>query len=748
MRLLSFTLACATLWMVSSAESADAPTMDEFRVNASEPATSASTSVLDSFRLGKELQLANTEPAKYRIEISNGLQLLFAEDSRVQRLQTGGKDLSNKTDYASGFFLRDAAAASAFVTPLLKLQQNGQEIIADGGSDQLHCDLHAVFNASPAGIQVKGWIQDTSGKDRAISVYYALPISSSNLIWHDDVRTSKPVASAGDTALLQNVNAGATGTYSLYPLCAVTNDTAGISLAAPIDRPAIYRFGYSADAQMLYVAFDFGLSEHTKNSPRRAEFSFTISALNPQWGFRSALENYYKNYPDCFIKNAKQEGIWLAKADPTKIEHPEDFNFMFHQVMNGPKLQDMIKFDDEHGFLTYRYILGPEYGIPLKKDEPQTYENLLSHIEAEKKTKGGAQARAVENCGLRTPDGKLSYKFMDWPWLTGFQIIQNTDPKLPQTPEAPNRAHINYNPEDPEKLFIKSKLGDLGAGLDGHMLDSLGMYSSFVNYSPMHFSYSSYPLTFDRDKHIPCMLEIWSLTEFCKWISEDLHSKGKMVLANGLPGPFPFLAPYADMLGREVSFLNKKTNTYSPESDATLNYRRAICYQKPLLMLWNDNYNVITHEMVEMYMKRGIFYGFYPSMFEYHVKTDYGKYEHPWYFNEPKFYNRDRDLFKKYVPMIRTLSQAGWEPVPYASCEDKEIWVERFGSIAKGNLHLTVLNTGKTKREVKVVLDDNLQWNGSSSGVTDLVNQKMISLSGKTLSFELEPENVVALSLK
>ena len=69
------------------------------------------------------------------------------------------------------------------------------------------------------------------------------------------------------------------------------------------------------------------------------------------------------------------------------------------------------------------------------------------------------------------------------------------------------------------------------------------------------------------------------------------------------------------------------------------------------------------------------------------------------YFSFPKYYNRDRDLFKKYVPLTCELAAAGWKPVTtLASSSDPDILVEQFG-----DRYVTVFNAStKETKTIKI----------------------------------------------
>jgi hypothetical protein len=53
------------------------------------------------------------------------------------------------------------------------------------------------------------------------------------------------------------------------------------------------------------------------------------------------------------------------------------------------------------------------------------------------------------------------------------------------------------------------------------------------------------------------------------------------------------------------------------------------------------------------------------------------------YFSNASLYNRDRPVFKKYVPILRAINRAGWQPVTYARVlDDMAVFVERWGDLS------------------------------------------------------------------
>jgi len=92
-------------------------------------------------------------------------------------------------------------------------------------------------------------------------------------------------------------------------------------------------------------------------------------------------------------------------------------------------------------------------------------------------------------------------------------------------------------------------------------------------------------------------------------------------------------------------------------------------------------------------MQRCLAYGMFPGFFSHNASQGH-------YFTRPELYDRDRDLFRKYVPLCRLVAEAGWQPLTQARSDHAMIYVERFG-----DRYLTVFNNSEEAREVTITLD-------------------------------------------
>ncbi|MCW3052787.1 MAG: hypothetical protein JWN14_1957, partial [Chthonomonadales bacterium] len=176
------------------------------------------------------------------------------------------------------------------------------------------------------------------------------------------------------------------------------------------------------------------------------------------------------------------------------------------------------------------------------------------------------------------------------------------------------------------------------------------------------------------------------------FLRDDLHNRGKLLMANSVPIRFSVFASLFDVMGIEVNWLGSN-GEWQPEGDDILSMRRTLSATKPYLLLMNTNYDKFSAPLVEKYFQRSLFYGIFPSMFSADAAT------HP-YWESPALYERDRPLFRKYIPIIRQLSAAGWEPITQAKSSSAGVYVERYGKRL-----FTLLNDTRQSVDTTVAID-------------------------------------------
>jgi len=135
--------------------------------------------------------------------------------------------------------------------------------------------------------------------------------------------------------------------------------------------------------------------------------------------------------------------------------------------------------------------------------------------------------------------------------------------------------------------------------------------------------------------------------------------------------------------------------------------------------------------LVERYMKRSLAYGMFPGFFSHNASQGH-------YFTRPELYNRDRSLFKRYVPLCKRVAEAGWEPVTLAYSSDDRVYVERFG-----NRYLTVFNDSGMRRTATIRVE--LPTGATSR---ELVSGQFTTWENGQTALTLEPEDVAVIDLR
>ena len=598
----------------------------------------------------------------------------------VASLQLGGAELAGAAP--SGFLARDVAANSDFYP------------LAGGKCPELGLELQSACHAEAEHIAVEGRIGDLRGADRAITLVFALPVDAAGWHWGDDIRRSRLIGGAADFANAVAVRGGATGTQSLYPLAAIYNDQSGLALALDMAQPAQFRLGYHAGTRQLYIAYDFGLVPETQRFPGGAPFRFVLFRFEPRWGFRAAFERLMRIFPDYFYARARQQGLWMPFTDVSTVRDWQDFAFKFHEGDNN------VAWDNAHGVLSFHYTEPMTWWMRLDKAAPRTMaEALRTRDQLARNGRGFEQqmASASRVAGVWDETGQPCLLFRNEPWCNGAVWSLNPNPALPVSveggdasgpgageggpaPAARNGATIYWNPSIKQKRYGPAAR----ARLDGEYLDSLeGYVTADLNFRREHFRYTSVPLTFATETRQPALGKGLAVFEFTKWFCDDVHRLGKLTFANGVPYRFTFLCPWLDVLGTETDWLYE--GKYRPASDREMSLWRTLAGRKPYLLLMNTDYNAFGPQLVERYFQRSLFYGFWPGMFSHNASENA-------YWQNPKWYDRDRPLFKKYLPLIKLVAEAGWHPVPQAACDNDRVWVERFGPDAEGAVYFTLFN--------------------------------------------------------
>jgi hypothetical protein len=538
---------------------------------------------------------------------------------------------------------------------------------------------------------VEGQLSDTSGKDRAVTLVFALPVDALGGSWGNSIDEERLIQGGTDYVGATRVNCGATGYQSLYPLGSISCSNAALALGLDLGQPAIHRISYHAGLKLLTIACDVALLPDTTHFPSSARFRFVLFPFDPANGFRDAWAKYMSFFPEYFKVRVKEQGIWMPFTAVETVTNWQDFGFKFHEGNNS------TTFDALNGIYAFRYTEPMTWWMKMDQNLPR---NRQSVIKARDSLLAGNEydnvmARLTQTASMLNESGEPFLLFRNEPWCNGVVWSLNPNPYLPG---ETNFATYHWN----EKIQNRQYGSDVKYPLAGEYLDSLeGYVTANLNYRREHFRYTTVPLTFDTDSCRPALFKGLAVYEFTRWLSERVHHLDRLMFANSVPTQYAWLCPWLDVMGTETGWLDGQN--YRPMSDADLCFRRALSGKKPYLFLMNVPYENFTHEMVEKYFQRSLAYGIFPSMFSHNAA------DAP-YWQNPKWYNRDRDLFKHYIPLIRTIALAGWSPVPNVRVSNPLIKVERFGPTPDGDIYFTLHHSANTTQSVKIEVPLHRDW--------------------------------------
>jgi hypothetical protein len=599
---------------------------------------------------------------------------------------------------AEGFQVRDVAADSDFVR--LERLAMGLEL----GCSQEKTGKAIFFDVT---------VSDTTGKDRAVTLVYSIPVPAENSLWLQDPRQSLTVEANREYMNAGRFSAGANGRLSRYPFAALVSGNQGIGLGIDIAQPAFFRVGYNAASKELFIAYDIGLTPEKS----KARLHFCKFTFEPEWGFRAALERYYEIFPEDFRCRTPEQGLWMPFAKISDVRNWQDFGFKFKEGNNE------TQWDDKNNIITFRYTEPMTWWMSMPKEMPRTLESALTEARRLANERSNRQAMALFTSGYYDQLGRFPARLEDTPWCNGAVWSINSMPKIKgEVTDFKNK----WNPELRERLYGPKARGDL----DGEYIDSSeGYVTDELDFRRDHFACAQTPLTFSLDSRKPAIFRGLISFEYIRAIAEDIHAMNKLMMANSTPHNLCWLMSQLDVIGTETDW--HPNGTWRPMPDSDMLYKRSLCKGKPYCFLMNTRFEQFSHELVEKYMKRSLAYGMFPGFFSHNASQGH-------YFTRPELYERDRDLFKKYVPLCKLVGEAGWEPITLARSSDSRVYVERFGE-----KFLTVFNDSPEKRTVTIKLERDTPQSSK-----ELISGRTIGWTDQKTELIIDSEDVVLIEIK
>ena len=631
-------------------------------------------------------------------------------------------------------------------------------------------------------------LENLASVDRALTFVYSISVpdfqyepskeKTPPFVWLDDPRRSRPIVGDGEFIAARSVPEIGGGRLSHYPIGGVlapggiggpTSETNAIGLGVDPNYPAFYRIAFNAASRELYIAFDVALTPEKPTAELRFAYltAECVGSAERNDAFRALLDAYRATYPEAFVVRAPNQGNWMPFAPISKVPNQKDFGFQFKEG------NDEVAFDDSVGVTTFRYTEPMTWWQSLPTETPKTIDAALE-LAKKQAAAGNTMAQALLTSGYRDRDGRFCARFLDTPWCVGAVWSLNDAPGLvklanegklgdAQTPSL-GGFETKWNEKIAENLYgAPLPAADLPKtpeqfaaaqsrpGLDGEYIDSSeGYVTEILDFDRSHFAGMRTPLVFDAKTKRPAIYRGLVAFEYVEKIAKDVHARNRLAMANSTPHQFFWLVPQLDVVGTETNW--NWNDRWSPTSDADLLYRRALCYGKPYCFLMNTDFDKFGADYVEKFMKRSLAYGMFPGFFSADASTKH-------YFSNPELYERDRPLFKKYMPLCKAVAEAGWEARTGATSSDEKVYVERFGrfhnpenrpqptpwakSSPAKSLYFTVFNDSQEEKTFEIAFRD-ADFDRVKAFV-DRVSGKTFELKDRKLTATLAPEDVMVL---
>jgi len=590
--------------------------------------------------------------------------------------------------------------------------------------------LEATYRVNGDAIHIDGVLSDLTGRDRALGLRFGLPLDLQGWRWYDDAEDFQVIEPYRTYQNTFACEAGA-GTCSRYAWSALTGPRAGLSVAVPLAQgPRVYILQHNQRIPETSLTFFFGLTKDAGQNPSRAPFSFVLYPHDPAWGMRSAMERYYRMFPESFQKRLRYEGYYnygnlevyrpqshevaisngQGKGVPDASDFGEGYEFLWHL----------------HGCYDYHQFATDDRAMP-KDDQVKTWLAQASG----RRTYYTPEAETLKKL-VYGPDGEIRYIFDTQYWraregynLTdkpgwGLNCRVNEDPDISPFLADLTRKHLErYASKPRHRPFSACLTAD---AIDGYFSDTQGL-----DYRREHFATTLAPLTFGRQNLKPAIFNtIWDFHYKAWWPLSEQYQV--VTYGNGNVPSALTTMPFID-----ISMIEGRWGRAARPREER--FWRATAYQK-IWRFWclNTRWYSLQHPLdpkqVVQALGEGLASAIFPPLET--VPRALGSIE------------PCRAAYRQYVPAIEELSAAGWEPVPHASA-GQDVIVERFGSAHDGQLHFTLRNYADQPKQVLLRLDRRALGIADRESLVaiNLVpgTPELLALEGDVLAARVEADN-------
>ena len=560
---------------------------------------------------------------------------------------------------------------------------------SDNGIGAAHLDeeaglrLAASYLTKPGRIRVDIEVEDLRQTHRRVIVGYVIPLDASGWTWWDNICYKRRVTEPTIYRWTCRTEMG-DGALSIYPFNSLGNGDVALTLGVPLDQgPRIWNAGYDHTNKQLFINFHLGISQVTTKFPGKATCSFILYRHDPVWGMRAAAKRFYEFYPQHFLKRFPFEAH-MNYANLARLD--SDTGAISYKYGRGSKTgaedgsdlgESIPWFVAEHG--GYHGAKWPGRG----PETPPTDDEVRAHLTSKGDARSLAQITHDHNGAIRyhrkEHGGRYAPKEGGW----FFELRVHEDPEIGDwVPRRVKGAWERWRKQHPDlppfhvKMSSDEIMGYTGTGRG-------------PDYRVDHLPCTDVPLGFHKDSLVLGRVNLsYDLLKSFYW--PDSQQKKYLITGNANWFNRSFCCPYVDC--GMVEWEWDRSDPLRTGINA-----RMMCFQK-LWRFWrvlrHGKYAEKDPEAVRLHFHRCMHWAIYPAGL--YALDAGGRTGH---------HDAFRHLYRRYEPIVETLSGSGWEPITHARSSDDKGFVERYGYFDRGSLHFAVRNTSKEDRSVGVTAD-------------------------------------------
>lgn len=532
------------------------------------------------------------------------------------------------------------------------------------------------------------WLQD---HPTALILSFRLPLDAAGWRWGDYLRRERTIVRGEDYSYYHLIGRRQFREASAFPMAAVSGPDHGLALMVPMTPPLFTRLRYDGDGY-LCAEFDLGLAARGRGDAETVTFSFDIVRSDPRWGWREALARYYQRYPRLFTSTARRGGWWIGPSE--NLPDLADFGLQYAELHFARA--DRTAANNNMGLYTCSYSEPWMWRVHVSDEgQPslaQPLDSYLPQIEQDADLPASQMddhdywpaprrdsVRAFLNAAIHGPNG--SYQINSVRTYGGGTFIELNTSCLPGLRSerwgAMNRGLLSYRYETLEDI---ARCAAGGARMEGVYFDSVGNWSDIAaeDHRAEHFPYASFPLTFSYATGRPVISGLAAMAEYMQFIRQ----RGFVTMANSDPTYCRYAAPFLDMIGAGENYGDPFI------SDEALSHDRAVAFRRSV-SFGNTGMLSASPEEAEARFRFLLFYQVYPGIFA----------------SDAAAVERLRPLYRRYVPVMREMSAAGWHPVPWATLDDPDLYLERYGPGTDHRVYFAIRNPTSQPRRCALTVE-------------------------------------------